>query len=81
MTHSSHDPDATPQRNDPRAKDFEQTLTFQQRALDELSEVVHQQQNELDALRRELKRLGGEVQRAIEMAGGELPGDEKPPHY
>lgn len=64
-----------------RSADFEQTLTFQQKLLDELNEVVLRQQSELEQLRRDVLRLKGEVQRAVEMAGSDLPPDEKPPHY
>ena len=66
---------------DERAARFEQALSFQQRMLEELHEVLLRQQSEIDALRREQTRLQTEMQRLAERTESDLPLDEKPPHY
>lgn len=70
-----------PEDSQQRTAQLEETLSFQQRTLDEFHEVVLRQQAELDKLRRDVDRLQGEVQRLGEVAGDDLPADEKPPHY
>lgn len=78
---SSNKPDPSPPTASSHSAELEQTLTFQQRSLDELNEVVLRQQGEIDQLRREVRQLRGDVERAVELASAELPPDEKPPHY
>ena len=81
MPPAADQPDSSPAAEGSEKVDFEATLMFQQKLLDELNEVVLRQQAELDRLRGEVSRLREEVQRAVEIAGSELPPDEKPPHY
>lgn len=59
---------------------LEEQLTFQQRQLDALNEVVLQQQSELDRQRRELEKLAKVAQGLLDRTGEDLP-HEKPPHY
>lgn len=81
MTSPQREPSSSQDTETTCNTDFEATLTFQQRALDELNEVVLRQQDELEQLRREVRHLRGEVERAIDLTGADLPPDEKPPHY
>jgi len=68
---------------DPAARvlGLEEKIMFQQRALDELNEVVLRQQGELDRLHREFQSLRALTERAMEQGGGEDLPHEKPPHY
>ncbi len=60
---------------------MEERITFLQRSLDELNEVVIQQDQRLEGLKRELARLGSSLGRLADASsGGDLP-HEKPPHY
>ena len=60
---------------------MEERITFLQRSLDELNEVVIQQDQRLESLKRELSRLGSSLERLADASsGGDLP-HEKPPHY
>ena len=61
--------------------ELEEKIAFQQRALEQLNEVVLAQQAQLDSQRRELasfRKLMGEL--AERTPGEDLP-HEKPPHY
>ncbi len=79
---TSSDPDQQkPKSSLERTAQIEETLSFQQRHLEEFQEVVMRQQAELDLLRRDVERLKGEVHRLGEETGSDLPADEKPPHY
>ncbi|MEM9354310.1 MAG: SlyX family protein [Planctomycetota bacterium] len=60
---------------------LEEQLAFQQHALDELHSVVLTQQQELEALRREIARLTAAVEQIKEQGWGEDLPHEKPPHY
>ncbi|QEG33466.1 SlyX family protein [Bythopirellula goksoeyrii] len=59
---------------------LEERLTFQQRQLDELNEVILLQQAELERQRRELTKLANLAQGLLDRTGEDLP-HEKPPHY
>jgi SlyX protein len=72
-------PDAPDDHN--RLLAMEERITFLQRSLDELNEVVIQQDQRLEGLKRELARLGSSLERLADASsGGDLP-HEKPPHY
>ena len=81
MTSPSDHPGTPYPQHDSRVTEFEERLTFQQRTLDDLNEVVLRQQEELEQLRGELKDLRSEVQRAIDLSNADPLPDEKPPHY
>lgn len=81
MSSSSPQPDPAPPDSAGRMLELEEKLMFSQRAHDELNEVVLRQQSELDQLRSEMQSLRTSVDRAIELAGGENPPEEEPPHY
>ena len=59
---------------------LEERLSFQQRMLEELNEVVLRQERRLEQLSRDLARCVGAVDRLAASAGDDLP-HEKPPHY
>ncbi len=59
---------------------LQEKLTFQQRQLDELNEVVLEQQAELERQRREIERLAQVARGLLDRTGEDLP-HEKPPHY
>ena len=60
---------------------IETKLSFHEQTVDQLSDVLRDQQSQLDALRRTVKRLSERLGQ-IEKGGlGEPPSDEKPPHY
>lgn len=65
----------------PDLERLETKLAYLERANQELSDVVFDQQKALDELARRVARLVDRVQ-ALEAAGpGEPVGDERPPHY
>ncbi len=59
---------------------LQETLTFQQRQLDQFNAVVLEQQAEINRLRREVNTLTEVVRGALDRGGEDLP-HEKPPHY
>lgn len=60
---------------------MEERLTFQQRVIDELNEVVLNHDRRLEQLSRELARYAASLERlAAASPGDDLP-HEKPPHY
>jgi uncharacterized coiled-coil protein SlyX len=69
-------PDASPDR----LHAMEERITFQQKAIDDMHEVVLRQQRQLEAVERELVRLTAAMGRLSELSQGDLP-HEKPPHY
>ncbi|MCC6491454.1 MAG: SlyX family protein [Pirellulales bacterium] len=58
---------------------LEERLSFQQRVVDQLHEVLLEQGRRIEALQREAARQRAAVQR-LSAAEGDLP-HEKPPHY
>ena len=59
---------------------LEERISFQQKTIDDLHEVVLGQQRQLEAIERELVRLTTALGRLSELSRGDLP-HEKPPHY
>ena len=67
---------------DSRLTDLETTVTFQERLLQELSDVIHHQQQELDLLKVQLEQFA--QQQKNRQQQGETPRtpeSERPPHY
>jgi uncharacterized coiled-coil protein SlyX len=81
MSSASSQPDPAARVSAARVLELEEKLMFSQRALDDLNEVVLRQHSELDQLRSEVQSLRTMVERAIDLAGGVNPPQEKPPHY
>ncbi|GAB3365288.1 MULTISPECIES: SlyX family protein [Giesbergeria] len=65
---------------DQRLMDLETKLSFQEDALDQLHLVLYRQQQQIDGLLQEVRRLG---QQMPEERGAvrHSPRDELPPHY
>lgn len=64
-----------------RVTDVEIKVTYLEHKLDELSEVLHQQQQKIDALEALIQGLAKRVKPFIEDENDEIRGHEKPPHY
>ncbi|MFC3613678.1 SlyX family protein [Lutimaribacter marinistellae] len=61
---------------------LEERIAHLTRAIDELSDIVARQQNEIDVLTRRVRMLiEREADRQQEGSGGVVLGDERPPHY
>ncbi len=61
-----------------RVRELEIKVTYQERLLEELNQVVIEQDKELDRLRRSVELLTDRVKAAAQR--GEVP-NEPPPHY
>ncbi|MDF1669746.1 MAG: SlyX family protein [Roseovarius sp.] len=60
----------------------EETLAHLIRTVDDLSDLVAEQRNEIDLLTRRVAMLmQREAGREAEGSGGIVLGDERPPHY
>lgn len=61
---------------------LEERVSFQQRTIDDLSDVIRVQHGQIDRLTAELAELRRAVERVVESGGqGENLPHEKPPHY
>lgn len=61
---------------------IEEQLAHMLRTLDDLSDVVSHQQDEIDRLNRRVEMLmRREGEREASNGGGVVVGDERPPHY
>lgn len=61
---------------------IEEKMAHLLRAVDELSDIVSKQQDDIDLLtRRVTMLLEREAAREAEGGGGVVMGDERPPHY
>lgn len=63
-----------------RLIDIETRLAFQDQTLGELSELIHRQRQELDALRRSLAQANSDLM-ALRDSFNTGPAHEPPPHY
>lgn len=69
-------------KSDTRLTDLESRLAHQSRTVEDLSQVVHRQQKEIDTLTRRVAMLMQRAAEAEEDAAGSAPlADQKPPHY
>lgn len=74
----------TPDAAHARLLALEEKLSFTEDLVDELNKTVARQQQQLDALARELVRQRRQVQDLVDRGGGWPagdPADEVPPHY
>ena len=74
------DPDDLERGSEEVVTDLQMRLAFQDDEIKQLNRTVARQQLELDALKRELKRLNKQVVALIPEQPAES-GDETPPHY
>jgi SlyX protein len=61
-----------------RLNDLEIRVAHQDQTIAELNDVITAQWKKLDALERQMQRLGEELEA---MDAGEIPANQKPPHY
>ena len=66
---------------DARLLALEERLTFQERLVEELNEIVLRQQGELDTLRGEVAAQRAAFDRLSRRGSGDDLPYEKPPHY
>lgn len=60
---------------------LEEKIAYLERAVDELSDLVVRQNNEIARLTRHVQQLRAcEAAREAENSGGVILGDERPPH-
>lgn len=64
-----------------RFEDLETRLTFQEKLLFDLNDVIVTQRKEIDQLRNSYKYLLDRVSGLAEGGGDIHTGDETPPHY
>ena len=66
-----------------RITDLESTLAFQEKTIEELSDVICRQQTEIDHLKAQVKDILERMTHSEEgtPSGEECPVLEKPPHY
>jgi SlyX protein len=62
----------------PRLDSLEIRMAHQDRIIAELNDVITAQWKKLDALERKVQRMGEELE-AMDM--GDMPANQKPPHY
>jgi SlyX protein len=68
-------------QSDARLIEIETRLAFQEQGLSELSDVVHRQGKELDALRRALAAAHADLDALRERTAGAPLPEPPPPHY
>lgn len=66
-----------------RIQTLEETLAGHESTVDDLSDMVREQWDIIDRLKREIERLTDRMERVEDTPGGDnIPtGMEKPPHY
>lgn len=67
--------------DDARLIEIETRLAFQEQATSELSDVVHRQQHELEALRRALARASDDLHALRDSLPASAMPEPPPPHY
>ncbi len=67
--------------NDDRLTEIETKLAFQEAAVQELSDLVYAQQQQIDGLQALCRRLLERLQSLPETPGSSDPADDVPPHY
>ena len=68
--------------NESRLTDLESTLAFQERTIQDLSDVICRQQQDIDGLAKQIKKLVQKMEQSETLgdAGGEAESTV-PPHY
>ncbi len=66
-----------------RVTALESTIAFQEQTIVDLSDVICEQRKEIDLLNSQVRDIAERITRNAETAhtDGELPAQEKPPHY
>lgn len=67
---------------DQQIEDLQSKLAFQEDELEKMHDALYQQQQRMDAMEVQLKRLSEQYKTiADNQADGAEPAEEKPPHY
>jgi len=68
---------------DPEARfvDLETRLTYQERTIEELNEVVTRQQDQIDELTEKLEAIISHLRESASPVKGEAADEPPPPHY
>lgn len=64
-----------------RLIDLQTRIAFQEHTLGELSQLVHEQRLELDALRRTLERFTSDLRNLRDSFAADPATEPPPPHY
>jgi len=64
-----------------RLVELETRLAFQEHALNELSQVMHEQRREIDMLRRTVERFTSDLQSLRHVFAADPASEPPPPHY
>lgn len=67
--------------SDTRLTELEIKASFHDDLLEQLNDVIARQQQQIDALQRELRALREQVRSHGDSGGPGAPRDERPPHY
>ena len=67
--------------NSDRLDEVETKLAYQEKLVDDLSDVLADQQKRIDALEADIRRLAERLQAMTEPAAANRPEDDVPPHY
>ena len=65
---------------DARLAELEVKVSYAEDLIDALNDTVYRQQQQIDALVRELRALRGQIE-ALQPGDPRSPADEMPPHY
>lgn len=66
--------------SDPRLIDLEMRVAHQEKTIGELNDMVTAQWKKIEALERQLRRMGEEME-ALASAGDSPAANVRPPHY
>ena len=61
--------------------ELENKVTFLERTVQELNEVIYSQQKKLDALESASKKMAKALRDLNDSSADGMPASEKPPHY
>jgi SlyX protein len=65
-----------------RLIEIETKAAYQEQTISDLSDVVYEQQKEIDKLTRTLASIKTRIHELAEISpGNDAPADDKPPHY
>ncbi len=65
--------------SDLQIQDLQIKLTFLERHIEEQDRVIYSMQSDLEKLRKEVERLKERAD--VNSGGGDMPANERPPHY
>ena len=63
-----------------RLTDLEIKVAYQDKTIEDLSEVIYKQQKQINAFEKDFELLNKQIQ-SYQSGDNEIRGHEKPPHY